>query len=242
MGKIFTWREVAARRIPMAVSFPAVVDKIKEEMDRSPGVLGAILCGSVLSGTHNLRSDIDCFYVYEPASRHDVIGMAQKVSRFAFQLHVPVDFAPLAADIALTRVSHIGVSFAVHLQYAIEHGGMIRNNPLPLIRINETNPTLDVAVYLRHKLHGLEKRLCKLSAMRDYALCMFLQKVLEAPMHVARKMLFLHQVKMTDDSKRSVLLHYKKISDAEEYRLLAATVAADQAYTFLANSLMSKLK
>lgn len=52
--------------------------------------------------------------------------------------------------------------------------------------------------------------------MKDTNLYRFLQKILEAPVHVARKILWWHNIKMPNDSKQTVSFHYLNIANQKE--------------------------
>ena len=134
-------------------------------------------------------------------------------------------------SIAPTPLHSIGPSFAAHLQYAVCHGGLIKKNPLPLFALDHISDTEDVYGYLRNKLRRFEKETVNLPTMTESDRYRFLQKILEAAMHIARKVLWLNRVPMPNDSKQEVIRWYPGISTPREYQLFLDLVLADNSYT-----------
>ena len=231
MGKVFSWNEVEERKIPQPSDFTTVVSKIRQDLGATDGVVGGILCGSILWNSCNQRSDIDCVVVYDPAKRREVVGVLRGINQAAADHHVPAEMIPLDLHIARTPLHHIGLSFAVHLRYATENGGLIKENPLPLFVFDDTRVVEDVRGYFRNKLRRLEKGVSALPTMEVTELHRFLQKVLEAPVHVARKILWWQKVETADDSKRTVMRYYPDIASAQERDLFAKITTADSEYT-----------
>lgn len=231
MGKVFSWNEIEERKIPQPSDFTTIVSKIRQDLGATDGVVGGILCGSILWNSCNQRSDIDCVVVYDPAKRREVVGVLRGINQAAADHHVPAEMIPLDLHIARTPLHHIGLSFAVHLRYATENGGLIKENPLPLFVFDDASVVEDVRGYLRNKLRRLEKGVSALPTMEVAELHRFLQKVLEAPVHVARKILWWQKVETADDSKRTVMHHYPDIASAQERDLFAKITTTDSEYT-----------
>lgn len=231
MGKVFSWNEIESGEIPQYSDFSTVISKIRQDLETTDGVVGGILCGSVLWNSCNQRSDIDCVVVYDPAKRREVVEVLRGINRTAADLHVPAELIPLDLHIARTPLHHIGLSFAVHLRYATENGGLIKTNPLPLFTFDNASIVEDVRGYLRNKLRRLEKGVIALPTMEVAELHRFLQKVLEAPVHVARKILWWQKVETPDDAKRTVMRYYPNIASVQERKLFAKITAADNQYT-----------
>lgn len=231
MGKVFSWREIEEGKIPQPQDFAIVVSKIRQKLEAADGVIGGILCGSILWNSCNQRSDIDCVVVYEPRARREVVEVLRGINQAAADLHVPAEMIPLDIHIARTPLHHIGLSFAVHLRYATENGGLIKANPLPFFTFNDASVVDDVRGYLRNKLRRLEKGVSALPTMENAELHRFLQKVLEAPVHVARKILWWQRVETPDDAKRTVMRYYPDIASAQERELFAKITVTDSQYT-----------
>ena len=231
MGKVFSWQEIEEGKIPQPQDFTIIVKKIRQELEATDGVIGGILCGSILWNSCNQRSDIDCVVVYDPEKRREVVEILRGINQTAANLHVPAELIPLDLHIAGTPLHHIGLSFAVHLRYATGNGGLIKENPLPLFVFDDASVVEDVRGYLRNKLRRLEKGVSALPTMEVVELHRFLQKVLEAPVHVARKILWWQKVETPDDAKRTVMRHYPDIANTQERELFAKITAADSQYT-----------
>lgn len=232
MGKIFTWDEVENGKIPQQSDFLSVATHMRESLNASAGIVGGVLCGSVLYGATTQRSDIDCVIVYDPMQRREVIQTLQYLRSSAACVYVPIEFIPVDMSIAPTPLHSIGPSFAAHLHYAVVNGGLIKKNPLPLFMIgsDHTSDEEDVRGYLRNKFRRFEKDTVCLSMMTESDLCRFLQKILEVAMHIARKILWVNHVPMSNDSKQEVIKRYPDISTAREYELFFDLVRADDSY------------
>ena len=67
----------------------------------------------------------------------------------------------------------------------------------------------------------------------------FLQKVLEAPINIARKILWLHGVEMPNDSKLEVSRHYPNVATPRAVELFEGIIGVDHRYT---KELLSQLQ
>ena len=207
MGKVYAWEDVEARRIPRLEDFPVVIDHMREVFKKEKSILGGLICGSVLRGDHNCRSDIDCVVVYETKLEREAMEVLQGVSAFAGNMYVPVGFVPCDIYTASTRFHHIGPAFRIHLQMAIKSGGIVGTNPLTLLRTGGEDLIMEIESYLRMKVYNTGEALAKYSCMSIDHKCAFLQKVLEAPSHVARKILHLG-ASDENDAKVSIVTRY----------------------------------
>lgn len=231
MGKVFSWEEIQDRKIPQLKDFKIVAGKIRKELEAADGVVGGILCGSMLWNSYNRRSDIDCLVVYDLARRREVVEVLRDINQFAADLHVPTELIPIDLHIAKTPLHHIGLSFAAHLRYATENGGLIKTDPLPLFAFDDASCVDNVRGYFRNKLRRLEKGVSTLFTMESVELYRFLQKMLEAPVHIARKMLWWKKMVTSDDAKCTVMRCYPDIASSQERELFVMLTAADSQYT-----------
>ncbi|MDD4333331.1 MAG: nucleotidyltransferase domain-containing protein [Patescibacteria group bacterium] len=239
MGRVFTFEQIKAGEIPKLSAFTTVTDKIRRDLEAMNGVIGAILFGSVSSGTHNLRSDVDCLVLYDDERQIEVFYFLQKIAKLAATLFVPTEIIPLGLQIAKGPMHTIEPPLIAPLEYAIKNGGLIKENPLRWIFLEHTSRLESVRSYLRRKLQKLQKDLVCLPALEGESLCFSLQKMLEAPVRIARKMLWLQGVEMPDDSKKTVALHYPKIATARACKLFAKITDVDSLYT---KELLSQLE
>jgi len=231
MGKVFSWSEIVEGKVPEQQSFANVAKTVRRELKSADGVVGGIICGSILWNNWSKRSDLDCVVVYDPEKRRDVVMTLQEINRFATGLYVPVEMIPLDTSIIKTPMHHIRYSFMVHLRHAIENGGLIKEDLLALFSFDGITAIEDVCGYVRNKLRTVEKGANLLPTMSDPDRCRFLQKVLEAPMHIARKMLWLEGVELLDDRKQTVAQHYATVAGAREHELFEKVLAVDERYT-----------
>ena len=203
MGRVFTYKQIKQRHIPILGDFPVALQVIRQALESHPGVVAGLQCGSVLEGTHNPRSDVDVVVVYQQANFQNVMEDLQRLTAFAWRLHIPVQFIPFSLEAAKVGLHTVSLGFGYHLMHASKHGGIIKSCPISLFKVDANRNKDQVRDYLIHKQEKLMAGLLKMPSMGQSELCRFLQKALEAPVHVARKML---QVKaeMLDYPKKVV--------------------------------------
>lgn len=237
MGRVFSWEEIARGNVPKIRSFKKVADEIRAVLASTEGVLGAVICGSALSGNVTVRSDIDCVVVYEWERRTPVLEALQSLYRVASWLHVPIEFIPIDSEVAAQGLHTIGPSFARHLERAARNGGIIKNDPLVFIcfpgRGKHDDLVEDVLGYLKHKIRRFEKGLVELPTMNAEPLCRFLQKALESPIHIARKVLHLSVQGPFDDSREEVKKLYPRMADEELAGVFQGLVQEDEEYSLV---------
>lgn len=208
MGQVFTWDAIQAGRIPEKESFNFVAAALRETLAMESSVVSALLFGSVVRGDFNIRSDIDCVVIYETEEQEWAMGAMHEVSRLALGLHVPINFTPCDTVLAQTRLHHLGSSFVRHLQSSIDAGGLIKGNLVDLLA-----PTVPVAEeiesYIKHKMYSLQAAIAQIAFFSEAEVARLLRKALEAPMHVARKML-IYEGALGGDSKGEVRERYRE--------------------------------
>lgn len=231
MGRVFSWDDIVRGRVPQESDFPYMAQHVKTALEDAPGIVGGILCGSILYGNHTSRSDIDCVVVYDPTRWREVRSLLQYLRSAAANRYVPMEFIPIDASIAPTPLHSLGPSFGAHLQYAASHGGLIKKHLLDSFSYAHTNDREDARGYIRNKIRRFEKCVVEIPLMTESELCRFFQKILEVATHIARKMLWLNRVPLLDDSKPEVIKHYPRISTPREYELFLGLLRTDDSYT-----------
>lgn len=217
MGQVFTWDSVRTGKIPKQEDFHQVASDMREMLLNEPAVVSALLFGSVVRGDFNIRSDIDCVVIYETAHEKSAMEIMHDIGHRASVLHVPINFTPCDTVLARTRLHHLGSSFVWHLQKSIDVGGLIKGNLLSLLA-----PTIPVAQeiesYIKMKMYSMQESFAQMTSFSEERLVAFLKKTLEAPTHVARKML-MYENTLRGDSKKEV---------QECYRMTIPTRLAEQ--------------
>src|SRR6266851_197910 len=110
MGRVFSWNEIVDDCVPVVESFSTVADKVKERLRHTPGVKGAVLCGSVLQENHNERSDVDVVVLYDQIKRGQLSEAVEDIYYFARKFHVPVEIHPIDTETAKTPIHHVDLS------------------------------------------------------------------------------------------------------------------------------------
>ena len=231
MGKIFTYEEIERRIVPKLDDLPKLANHIKARLTATKGIEGAVICGSVLSGNHTHRSDLDCVVVYDTAHTRLVRRVLGNLNGDAMRMNIPLEIIPTDIHLALRGDHSIGASFAKHLQASVERGGLINTNPLKFFQLDHANATEDARNYIRIKRQKVEKGLIRMESMETGELYRFLQKTMDAPFHAIRKLLCADGAEMTDDSKKSALKRFLEDANTNERKTLGAIAEIDSLYT-----------
>lgn len=225
MGRVFTWDA----SIPEKSSFHRVATDLREALSAEPSVPFASFIGSFVSGEFNFRSDLDCVVIYETEKEESVMKVTHEVNRRAHALHVPINFTACDTLVAGTRFHHLGTAFVRHLQSSIDAGGLIKGNLANLLA--PASPAeQEIESYLRVKMSGLQATLMRKASLSEEETVRFLGKALEAPIHVARKML-IYEGTLQGDSKREVAETYRERMPEPLSRQLDWLLALDKWYS-----------
>jgi len=230
MGRVFTWKEVLEHRIPELSHFPLVVAELKKTIEQESGIIGGVLCGSVLDNSFTERSDIDCVLVYDHAKFKHVMESLKTVVSLSNKLHIPLQLIPVDADAAEQQRHNISLGFGWHLMRASQSGGVIKENIVHRLKMNLNSQHQEVSDYLGHKLARMTKGLVKMRSMGWYELHQFLQKVLEAPMHIARKLMQTNP-NIRDLPAKEVMRHYLRTAQNQKSTLFIGLTGLDGEYT-----------
>lgn len=229
MGTVFTWDDVQHGRIPSVKSFLSVTSDIRERIVHDPSICSAVVCGSVLRGDYNRRSDIDCIIVYDAEQEQRAVSLLQDICRSASMLHVPVNFVPVDTDLSASTMHHLGVAFVEHISSAADNGGLIKGDLPKNLRVNQPVQS-EVRSYVRSKMYNLEEGWTSFTSASEERKALFLKKVLELPLHMARKVLYLHDA-MGGDSKVDVCRAFATWADSQTRTLFEELLALDSMYT-----------
>ena len=230
MGRIFTWDEVSLGKIPDEDSIEEVADLVHKRLLEEKGVVFAALCGSVVRGDFNIRSDVDCVVVLDSAYESQVRKVTNSLSVFARELYVPVNFIPCDVQIAATGFHHLGPAFVRHVESSIQAGGLIKGVQF----LEDLSPSVpldqEIISYLRIKLYGMMESLASESSFSEEQSVRFFKKGLEVVMHTARKVL-IYEDFLVGDSKKDVQARYREMMPVELSTMLDALIDLDRLYS-----------
>ncbi len=229
MGQVFTWDEVKNGRVPKLADFTKVVEQVLPTMADEESIEGAIVCGSVTRGDHTLRSDIDLFVRYDHENESEAFVWMQSVSATAKMWHVPLCCIPCDTLLAKTRMHHIGQSFHRHLEKSALAGGLLKGDPLASLAPSVSEAE-EIESYLRVKMYNLQEAWSMAQTFSEERMASYLKKLLEAPMHIARKTLA-HQAMLGDDSKSQICVRYAEVMPRAMAMQFKSLVETDTEYT-----------
>lgn len=229
MGQIFTWDAIVRRQIPEHKDFVSVLTDLKQSLEKESSVVGAVVCGSVTRSDADLRSDLDCFLLYDAERERDAFVCMQKAALRAHKKHVPLVFIPCDTIIAGTNLHHVGESFRRHLERSVLAGGTIKDNPLQYVAPGVSEKE-EFEGYLRVKLYTMQEAWGVVRTFSEERKAAHLKKVFEAPIHIARKMLA-YMGELKDDSKATVRTRYMELMPQNLAEVLRHLVRINNEYT-----------
>lgn len=209
MARIFTFEQICMGEVPCLDSFRVVREAICRELDRCDGVIGAVICGSVLWGLQSRGSDIDCLVLSDPQRSRETTIVRQELKLFAHRLHVPLTFIDVDTSVGNVSMHSITSGFMGHLRKAVAGGGVIKFDPLVQLGVGASDLQEGVRTYLRFQLNRLKKSYDDLLILDRAGYHTMLKKGLESPIHVARQVLQFHSISPEQDSKVAVVEAYK---------------------------------
>lgn len=239
MGMIFTFDQIERGHVPDKQDFTDIVAMLRGRLPHVAGFMGGILCGSVgkREGIYcNRRSDIDGIAVYDSV-HHDAMRSAmQAIHEEAARRHVPLDFRTIQHDVVQNGSHGVSLSFRNHLSDAVRYeNGEIGTDPLPRFVFRAREKADEARDYVARKLQSFEHLANQLHVLPDADLYRFLRKVIEAPVHAARKLLWAvrpHGL-VPSDAKLNVISAYQDecTGNRHERRLFDRLILADEEYT-----------
>jgi len=229
MGQVFTWKEIVRKRVPRLEDFTIAIEEARELFEKKDVIVGAVVCGSVTRGDHNVRSDVDCFVLYDHSREHEAFAVIQTATSSAARRRVPLVCIPCDTLLSETHMHHIGGSFFWHLQKAVETGGLLKGDPLRLVTGLRSRQE-EAESYLRVKMYNLQESWGMVQTFSEERMASYLKKLLEAPVHIARKTLE-HQGLLSGDSKQQIRIRYGEHMDAVLSLQLEKLVELDARYS-----------
>ncbi|KKW18461.1 MAG: hypothetical protein UY60_C0011G0018 [Parcubacteria group bacterium GW2011_GWB1_50_9] len=236
MGRVFSWGEIVRKEVPHIKDFGHMCEEIRHELSRIDGVLGAVLFGSALNERFMERSDIDCLLVYDGMERPALTEVLHQLQASARKRHIPLEFIPVDEVSAREGIHTIGPSFAWHLEQAVKTHLVIKADPLRFIRLSDSANSQsarveDVLGYLRRKILRFDQGIVELPVMAENEYFHFLRKILESPIHVARKVLWLSVPNLSSDSKAHVIRCYPDIVPSPLRGIFQTLLSMDSDYS-----------
>ncbi len=233
MGRIFTGEEIRLGHVPKTETVTDFIAQLRETAERTHGFRGGVLCGSYAGGTATLRSDIDGILVFDDTWFSDADSLMCGLHRMAAERFVPLDMRAIPTSLAQNGGHGISLSFAKHLNdAALYRNGGIGDNPMPFFAYRTRDKAREAWDYVARKIQRFRHAMYRFDSLSLADQAKFLQKMIEAPIHVARKILQLEGSLEPDDSRETVIRTYRvNTGGRERPKLFNGLVSADNAYT-----------
>jgi len=246
MGKVYSWSAITEQGIPSPRDFEnarqQALSKLSQLVEYGL-IYGARIFGSVARGNPSIRSDLDLLVVFEnDIAREELRKIFHDVYK---ETRVIVESTALKRELVDLGFHTIDPTFLEHFQYILKEGNIVGNDPLNLVRPQEGNVLNLHQQYLSQKLKRLTDGL--LTPTKEEQL-KILQRALEAPVNVGRRMLMtlrclgILDLDEDDDSKEVIIRNYRRIFD-EDNGLLQFNflLESDRRYTrFLEETLQGQ--
>lgn len=214
MGKIYSWESIESGGVPNVEDFSVAKRTVLDGLwGMFPNEIdGAKVFGSVAKDSPSIRSDFDILVVFNnDISVRKLNNLVQDVDR---ETKVQIEPLILSARQASEGFHTIDPSFYTHFEGIPNEGNLAGNNPLNKVKPLEENVVNLCMNYIQQKIRRLNQGYIDTS--EDESLTV-LQRVLESPVAVGRKVLYVLQklgkfeIDGKDDSKRSVVKNFNKI-------------------------------
>jgi len=211
VGVIFAPKKVRLGHIPKLAGFAKVLQFLRIKVPLSRAIIGVIVCGSVSDGTYNLRSDLDVVIVYRSSMASEAHLFIRQLTNLAAKYYVPLELTLVRDEIIHTQMHFLTPGFFDHLRYAVKHNGLIGANPLPLAGEYPVTSDQNALIYIGRKNHKFENWDSHLFYNAEYDV-QVLQEVLDAPVHVARRFIDLHESGKGLGPKSEIALVYRRFA------------------------------
>ncbi|MCA9357869.1 hypothetical protein KC902_01270 [Candidatus Kaiserbacteria bacterium] len=230
MGVVYTWDEIKNLRLPADGIHDDVAAKLRMELPQVDGVCCATFYGSYIHGDFNrLRSDMDCFVLFKAGMHGEPFASLRMLTEWAAARNVRLAFTPCNTAFVQTLAHRVGPQFYRHLVYGFENGGVICGDFSEYVFSTESSWS-ELISYLRAKYYNLTEMCTRYSVLSDAEKACFLQKVIEAPMHVARGVVE-RRLSRRIGPKVAVLNAYQAQMPSDLFVLLVNLLQLDSEYS-----------
>lgn len=234
MGQVFSLADYTRKRIPRAPSaHDEVLEQVRDVLVR--GREGVVVAASFIGSCAypdcvlTARSDVDVVVVYRQIGQRMMMQSAAGLVADAARNHVPLSIGMVSQELAATAHHHMVGTVRSHLARVASHGASIVGDVTALL---SPGPTLrdELAAYTTAKLRKLQEGIVRYQVSTDRERSRLLQKLLEAPIHVARKHLEYLEYLGNDDSKSVVISEYSARMPQELVSLFKDAIESDAWY------------
>lgn len=196
MGKVFTPEEVMFGQIPQEGDHLRAAEFVMDYLFRAPvsGIEGGLIYGSVADGRSNVRSDIDFLVLYDPEHTACLDSVAGAIKSAEGNFLVPFELTALSAEDVEQGFHTVDPLFLRHLLRAEQSGKFCYGEPATAL--DATVATHNAS--REHILHTIRAycaqktaKLAKGVANERYVDAHLLQRALEVPKNLGRKVLML---------------------------------------------------
>lgn len=231
MGKIFTPKTIIEGGVPLMKNYSDVQGKVLGWLQEADFIRASLIYGSLISDDANNRRDIDWLVVCDSDYLDKARELLSEAVVYARSKNVDLKFRPYDHESALRGDHGITMSFWTHLEYMCGSGGVIKGRPLEYFKFVDHGETHAYAI---HIIENLFKGRIEWIIMSEEQQYHFLQKAIEAPIHLARKILWEKKVAYEFyDAKNDTLECYVKHIGGERASLLANIISVDREYSAL---------
>lgn len=206
MTMVYSAAEVIRGDFPQSLR---TIERVRERILRllnHPGIVGAIVGGSVAQGTHTLASDIDGLVILADEEAKAPLGEMYSMAK---SYHVPLDLAIVREGVARSTLHPLTSGYVRALSLSGPEA-VVKANPAEIICQFACTPLQEAILYTGRKLGKFEQWRAGLMLI-DAEHQLYLSEILDTPFHVARRVLDVQGVSDTA-STPAVIENYRRIS------------------------------
>lgn len=238
MGRIFSWKEIVEGKVPTILDFDIVSGTTRDRLTENDRVIGGLFLGSVLRGDFTNRSDVDVLVVY----KEDLFYELAELISLAKKHCVPLQIIPLEIEIAKRGIHTLNEgNFLSHLEWAARNGGIIKENPLRFIKSTRNRPEIVLRNTFKVISTNVAKSIGELYFYEGEKKMILLAKLLEAPMHIVRQIVWYKGKENPEESEEKAIQFYlETVEDPLLTQLLREILSLDERYSEILEEILSK--
>jgi predicted nucleotidyltransferase len=241
LGRIFSWEEIIKEKVPSLKDFHTVLEFLVGELINNEKVVGALLLGSIIRGDFTTTSDIDVLVLF----RGQIFPDLKRLVCIAKRRNVPLQIIPIELETVRLGIHNLAEGdFWAHLEWAAKNGGMVKENPLSYIKTKRIEPRLVLEKTYKVILNNVSRSICELSLYEGEKKRIILSKLLEAPMHIIRAVIWYRyggRENPAEIEEKAIDLYWQIVQDDKLGQLLTEILGVKNDYSDLLKKIL-KLK
>jgi len=226
VGVVYSPLAMKHAKVPVGGNFRVIRSEVERFLAEAPFVKGAIHHGSSLrglqTGNQSPIGDFDCFVLYDSSAWLEAGKLDWMIFNKGEEHCVQVNTKWLSLDqVRVAPRAELNLGYVHHLRRAVDNGGTIKadiTGYLDGVMLKQpVNQVLEEAkAYVSSRLSLLFDWCSSRKELKRMDTCLFLSKVLDSGVHVARRALEAYGYWLPDDGSDAVLSEFENVIGGTE--------------------------